>query len=1024
LGNNQKEKSTQKWQAVAVEFWQGKYLNQQTVKLPILNLERESMAAWVNVMVGKGTSWCAGAGLGSELMVSEPEEEEEEEEPLTPREQINNFYATSSKEAWQLIQYLSAIPVSLSTIRLVQRTLLPKSTQVNVAEVLMGGLLSPVKPFNSYRFPHQIEFEFQPGIRDIFLDRLGGEEFCIGVIGSLTEKIASHFGYETIREFEATLLNEPWNFQDDKDIGLEDIRLIQTFATISVSTLRQYGKKYGAYIPKLDRSRAKLYLMSEVPGESINWIDFLENVAQEYHLSSIQTETLIHLFPSSQEFLSISEVAQKLLSSTSAIRGRLTNIFRKFETKNPDLFESRKGSKLEALQFFLSSQYVNSYIPQTLENDEIEEELQEWSFDTPTVDQRGEILHRKTYSVSYFSEIIADGISLEMVLIPGGTFTMGSPESEERSGDNERPQHDVTVPSFFMAKYPVTQGQWREIASRTDLKVKLDLDPEPSNFQKPYQGIDRWERPVEFVNWYEAAEFCKRLSKLRGRNYRLPSEAEWEYACRAGTTTPFYFGETITPELVNYDGNYTYGDGPKGKCREQTTPVGQFPPNAFGLYDMHGNVREWCADEWHKNYQNAPTDGIIWLNRNKDRSPLRGGSWANSPKCCRSAFRFLYVRRDVHSVNAGFRVVCYVNSYIPPTFEDHEFELGEELQESSFEAFTVEQEAPTIEQEVSTVKQFEEELQDWNFEAPTVAVDQLEEELQEWSFEASTVDQRGGIIYRRPYTASYFSEIIADGISLEMVLIPGGTFTMGSPESEEGSRHNEWPQHDVTVPSFFMAKYPVTQGQWKAIASRTDLKVNLDLEPEPSRFKKPYQDIDRWQRPVERVNSYEAAEFCKRLSKLRGRNYRLPSEAEWEYACRAGTTTPFYFGETITPELVNYNGNYSYGDGPKGEYREQTTPVGQFPPNAFGLYDMHGNVWEWSTDDRHDNYVGAPTDGSAWVDIMMYKITTKNYTRLRGGSWDYDPTNCRSAIRSSYNWRDDRYNNTGFRVVWDGGRTL
>ncbi|MCL2939112.1 MAG: hypothetical protein MGU50_22575, partial [Trichodesmium sp. MAG_R02] len=301
LGNNQKEKSTQKWQAVAVEFWQGKYLNQQTVKLPILNLERESMEAWVNVMVGKGTSWCAGAGLGSELMVSEPEEEEEEEEPLTPREQINNFYATSSKEAWQLIQYLSAIPVSLSTIRLVQRTLLPKSTQVNVAEVLMGGLLSPVKPFNSYRFPHQIEFEFQPGIRDIFLDRLGGEEFCIGVIGSLTEKIASHFGYETIREFEATLLNEPWNFQDDKDIGLEDIRLIQTFATISVSTLRQYGKKYGAYIPKLDRSRAKLYLMSEVPGESINWIDFLENVAQEYHLSSIQTETLIHLFPSSQE---------------------------------------------------------------------------------------------------------------------------------------------------------------------------------------------------------------------------------------------------------------------------------------------------------------------------------------------------------------------------------------------------------------------------------------------------------------------------------------------------------------------------------------------------------------------------------------------------------------------------------------------------------------------------------------------------------------------------------------------------
>jgi formylglycine-generating enzyme required for sulfatase activity len=209
-----------------------------------------------------------------------------------------------------------------------------------------------------------------------------------------------------------------------------------------------------------------------------------------------------------------------------------------------------------------------------------------------------------------------------------------------------------------MGKYPVTQGQWKAIASRTDLKVKLDLDPEPSRFKEPYQDIDRWQRPVERVTWYQAAEFCKRLSKLRGRNYRLPSEAEWEYACRAGTTTPFYFGETITPELVNYNSNYTYGNGPKGEYRQQTTPVGQFPPNAFGLYDMHGNVREWCADEWHENYQNAPTDGSIWLNGKKNRSPLRGGSWANNPNYCRSAIRYNYHWRDDHLYTAGFRVVC------------------------------------------------------------------------------------------------------------------------------------------------------------------------------------------------------------------------------------------------------------------------------------------------------------------------------------------------------------------------------
>jgi formylglycine-generating enzyme required for sulfatase activity len=526
----------------------------------------------------------------------------------------------------------------------------------------MGGLLSPVKPFNSYRFPHQIEFEFQPGIRDIFLDRLGGEEFCLGVIGSLTEKIASHFGYETIREFEATLLSEPWNFQDDKDIGLEDIRLIQTFAAISVSTLRQYGKKYGTYIPKLDRSRAKLYRMSEVPGEFVNWIDFLENIARQYDLTSIQTETLINLFPSHQESISISisEVAQKLLRSTSAIRSRLTNIFRKFEKKNPDFFESIKSSKLESLELFLSSQYVNSYIPQTLEDNEfeIDKGLQEWSFETPAVNKHGKIIHKKTHSVSYFSEIIAYDINLEMVLIPGGTFIMGSPESEEGSYDDERPQHNATVSRFFMGKYPVTQGQWREIASRTDLEVNLDLNPEPSCFTKPYQGIDRWKRPVEKVSWYEAVEFCERLSKLRQRNYRLPSETEWEYACRAGTTRPFYFGETITPELVNYDSNHFYGNVTKGEYIGQTTPVGQFPPNAFGLYDMHGNVWEWCADESHDNYQNAPTDGSIWLNGDKNRSPLRGGSWADDPELCRSAIRNYYDRPALYDGDAGFRVVC------------------------------------------------------------------------------------------------------------------------------------------------------------------------------------------------------------------------------------------------------------------------------------------------------------------------------------------------------------------------------
>jgi formylglycine-generating enzyme required for sulfatase activity len=242
----------------------------------------------------------------------------------------------------------------------------------------------------------------------------------------------------------------------------------------------------------------------------------------------------------------------------------------------------------------------------------------------------------------------------------------------------EKPQHQVTLPSFYMGKYPITQAQWKAIASRTDLKVEKDLDPDPSYFKDPpkpplkrgasdsppFEGGARggspthWDRPVEQVNWDHAIEFCARLSKLTGREYRLPSEAEWEYACRAGTTTPFYFGETITGELANYRSSETYADEYKGEYRQQTTPVGQFSPNAFGLYDMHGNVREWCADTWHDNYDGAPRDGSVWTkNGNDNRSPLRGGSWYYNPSGCRSAYRDYYYRRD-NDIFCGFRVVC------------------------------------------------------------------------------------------------------------------------------------------------------------------------------------------------------------------------------------------------------------------------------------------------------------------------------------------------------------------------------
>jgi formylglycine-generating enzyme required for sulfatase activity len=164
-------------------------------------------------------------------------------------------------------------------------------------------------------------------------------------------------------------------------------------------------------------------------------------------------------------------------------------------------------------------------------------------------------------------------------------------------------------------------------------------------------------RPVETVSWDDAVTFCQKLSQKTGNNYRLPSEAEWEYACRAGTKTPFYFGDNITTDLVNYDGNYPYKSAPKGKYRKQTTDVGNFPPNAFGLYDMHGNVWEWCEDDWHENYISAPTNGSAWNSRGGSNiKMLRGGSWSDYARLCRSALRRRY-SLDGRGSYFGFRVV-------------------------------------------------------------------------------------------------------------------------------------------------------------------------------------------------------------------------------------------------------------------------------------------------------------------------------------------------------------------------------
>ncbi len=236
---------------------------------------------------------------------------------------------------------------------------------------------------------------------------------------------------------------------------------------------------------------------------------------------------------------------------------------------------------------------------------------------------------------------LSDGVSLDLVWIPPGEFMMGSPESEEERRDDET-QHLVTISSgFWMGKYEVTQGQYERIVGKN-----------PSKFRGP-------DLPVEQVSWDDVQKFCRKLQgrlprELAGKTARLPTEAEWEYACRAGTTTPFHYGDSLDSSMANFDGNNPYGGGRKGEYREQTTPVGSFRPNAWGLYDMHGNVLEWCTD-WYGEYPSGAVTDPTGPGSG-ERRVVRGGGWFNLAGFCRSAFRFLN-GLDARYYFIGFRVV-------------------------------------------------------------------------------------------------------------------------------------------------------------------------------------------------------------------------------------------------------------------------------------------------------------------------------------------------------------------------------
>ena len=708
-----------------------------------------------------------------------------------------------------------------------------------------------------------------------------------------------------------------------------------------------------------------------------------------------------------------------------------------------------------------------------------------------------------------------------MVRIPAGTFTQGGPESESQSLDRERPQRAVNVPAFAMGRTAVTFDEWDACVADGGCTHEPDDD-----------GWGRGNRPVMRVSWDDAQQYVTWLSSQTGHDYRLPSESEWEYATRAGTTGRFNTGDCITTDQANFLGNLPAQGCPTGIAREQTLPVASFVPNAFGLYDTHGNTFEKVQDCWNEDYVGAPTNGSAWMSGDCSQSVTRGGSWTHSGSWMRSAWR-LGSPRGTRFSTSGFRVARSIPPPLPTVSKNGLVDwfnpdrglildgdgrvtkwinLADGVRSTGGSAATTRVEAvngrrmvrfnspangghlqypspgaqslaagytvfvvfrlnepiagghdfprlwrgaddshalflrrSTAEVEIKAnplavgarpSHPYADGYEIGDIAILTARLTQLSQHLyfngvlvddSESTIAAYTIDNsqfqignsvRGDIadvlVYDHSATLAELNETglalaTAYGTTWEemdcaecpnMVLIPAGTFTQGSPESDPESYDWERPQREVSVPAFAMGQTAVTFAQWDACVA--DGGCTNDVSSD--------NGWGRGDRPVIRVSWNDAQEYVIWLSNKTGHDYRLPSESEWEYAARAGTTGRFNTGDCITTDQANFFGVFTISGCPQGIDRQQTLPVGSFAPNAFGLYDMHGNVLERVQDCWNENYVGAPTDGSAW---MSGDCTQ---TVERGGSWFTSDRMSRSAFRTEGDlvFRGEQF---GFRVA-------
>jgi len=514
--------------------------------------------------------------------------------------------------------------------------------------------------------------------------------------------------------------------------------------------------------------------------------------------------------------------------------------------------------------------------------------------------------HEQTFSCggqTHTVEIyLHEKTGLEFVLVPGGSFEMGSSSSEAGREDNEGPQHRVMIEPFLICRTEVTQGVWGKIMDESPWSGELFI----------HEGRDY---AATCISWNDCGTFCDKTG------LRMPTEAEWEYACRAGTTTAYCFGGSDS-DLGDYA---WYRDNALRIDEKYAHKVAQKKPNAFGLYDMHGNVSELCQDWNADDYSKAPNNGSAYDSDGSYRV-IRGSCWGYPARACRSAYRDGYAP-DGRTCFVGFRPAFSVNN----------------IKEAIPERRT--------------------------------------EPRKETYQDPGTGTVPDGFTFIKKETFSCGRETHAVGIylhektGLEFVLVPGGSFEMGSNSGD----YYEQPVHRVNIKDFLFCRTEVTQVAWEKVMRES-----------------PWSGISY----VHEGRDYAATciswndcgTFCDKTG------LRMPTEAEWEYACRAGTSTEYCFGEYCFGGSDSSLGDYAwYRDNAWDKGEKYAHRVAQKKPNAFGLYDMHGNVYEWCSDKWHSDYNGAPTNGSSW------ESSGSSSRVLRGGCWPGLSGDCRSARRVWFN---------------------